>query len=99
MKYHAMTIDYYNGKTYWNKSKDKLKDVYEHLQRYCHRRCHVLIFKENKPNHGLEFVKRMRTIMGKGSKDRVKDKKSFNKNFDRIFGKRSATKGKKSKQK
>ena len=27
MKYHAMTIDYYNGKTYWNKSKDKLKDV------------------------------------------------------------------------
>jgi|TARA_R100000482_G_C5042865_1_gene109139 hypothetical protein len=37
--------------------------------------------------------------MSKGSKDRVKDKKSFNENFDRIFGKRSATKGKKSKQK
>jgi hypothetical protein len=30
--------------------------------------------------------------MGKGSKDRVKDKKSFNENFDRIFGKRNASK-------
>jgi|TARA_R110002126_G_scaffold261489_1_gene404364 uncharacterized protein YbbK (DUF523 family) len=59
MKYHAMTVDYYNGKTYWNKSKDKLKDVYEHLQKYCHRRCHVLIFKEKNPSNGLEFVKRI----------------------------------------
>tara|TARA_R100001086_G_scaffold250098_1_gene193791 strand:+ start:4660 stop:4836 length:177 start_codon:yes stop_codon:yes gene_type:complete len=30
--------------------------------------------------------------MSKGSKDRVKDKKSFNENFDRIFGKRNASK-------
>lgn len=37
--------------------------------------------------------------MSKGSRDRVKDRKSFNENFDRIFGKRNDTKRKKPKQK
>ena len=32
MEHEVSTIDYYNGKTYWNKSKDKLKDVYEQRQ-------------------------------------------------------------------
>ena len=37
--------------------------------------------------------------MSKGSKERVKDKKSFKEKFNRIFGKHSENKRKKSKQK
>ena len=46
--------------TYTDQEIEKVRlKLIGYLQKYCHRRCHVLIFKEKNPSNGLEFVKRI----------------------------------------
>lgn len=59
-EYHALTIDYYNGKPYWNQVQRTLDDVHKHLERYCQRRCHVFIFTKMKEHNGLRLVKQIK---------------------------------------
>ena len=48
-RYQALTIDLYTGKTYWNQSKDTIKECIDHVNRYCHKDADVLIYNLSLP--------------------------------------------------
>ena len=58
-KYQALTIDLNTGKTYWNQSKDTVKECIDHLNRYCHKSADVLIYKLSQPINLVESHRKL----------------------------------------
>ena len=55
-EYFGMTICTFSGRTYWqNKPFDTIKELENHVKRYCHKSSHLLIYKKKFPIGDLKF--------------------------------------------
>ena len=60
--YHGLTIDSTNGKgAYWNTRQESKKQLLSHVNRYCNRSAHLIIYK-TKGEGKLEFVEHVSNI-------------------------------------
>jgi|8_EtaG_2_1085327.scaffolds.fasta_scaffold350705_2 hypothetical protein len=60
--YHGLTIDSKDGKgAYWNARQESKKQLLSHVNRYCKRNAHLIIYKA-KDGGTLEFVEHVSNI-------------------------------------
>ena len=44
--YYGLTVAKKNGKTYWQKAQKSQEKVRQHAERYVHKPCHLVIFRD-----------------------------------------------------
>lgn len=55
MRFNSVSIDKYNGRTYWHKSFETIEEVKKHCNRYVNRPCDIIVY-DISGNDGIKFV-------------------------------------------